>query len=95
MYMDTWISVPKSTPIDIPKNKSLKIQTDSIEVKVLPSSMYDDICTGYVCNTPPTYKHYAKGDKVMFHKDSIIESPEQEKLTISKTFKNNNTDNIK
>lgn len=90
--MDIWKSVPKSIPIDIPKNKSVKLQTDSTEVEVLPNSQYDDICTGYVYNTPPAYKHYTKGDKVMFHKDSIIESPEQEKLTISKTFKNNKSE---
>lgn len=74
IYIDSWASSTK--PIDIPKGKKVNrvsLRTESAEnVIVMPISFNEDLCTGVVENTPPLFKHYKKGDRVMFHRDNII-----------------------
>lgn len=73
MYLDSFHT--RTTPIDIPKNKKIEkvhLKTMSGEVVVSPASISQEILTGYVRNTPPPSKLYKKGDKVLFHKDNII-----------------------
>lgn len=80
MYLDCWVS--KTDPIAIPRMKkddkntikecTFELNTGSGDVYVTPCSMNSDLITGHVKCTPPKNKLYKKGDKVMFHKDNVI-----------------------
>jgi type IV secretory pathway VirB9-like protein len=74
MYLDKWYMNP-SKPIDIPvkKKMNVKLMTRSGDIDVNISSYNEDLISGYVNKTPPSTKIYKKGDKVMFHKDNIID----------------------
>jgi|UniRef100_A0A6C0BFY8 hypothetical protein len=72
MYIDLWEQT--NQPINIPVNKKCKmiIKTKSVDnLEILASSYSADLITGYIQNTPPSFKHYKKGDKVIFHKEHI------------------------
>ena len=80
IYLDQWKTniYNRSNPIDIPSNKrveKIQLQSNSGDIIVIPNSFIKEnkeLIVGIVDNTPPKTKHYKKGDKVMFHKDNVI-----------------------
>lgn len=71
MYIDTWRD--SSVPISIPRpiNAALNqhkivIGTPSTDYLVELESGSAEILVGKMVSTPPGYKHFRKGDKVIF-----------------------------
>lgn len=76
IYLDCWLS--KTEPIEIPNTQkktlecTFELLTGSGHIYVTPCSIHYDLIIGHVKYTPPKNKEYKKGDKVMFHKDNVI-----------------------
>lgn len=71
--LDEWIDNGKTKPIHIPKKDSkIVIGTYKNTYMVRVKSVSKDLVRGNIINTPPSYKHFRKGDDVIFHIDNIL-----------------------
>lgn len=72
--LDLWRERSRSVPIHIPrKGENVVIGTFTHEYMIKVCSISKAIVRGSVLNTPPKYKHFEKGDEVIFHIDNILD----------------------
>ena len=75
IFLDNWQeSQPPSQPIKIPipRHSKVIIGTPLHQYTVIIKSGSTELIRAIIISTPPSDKHFSKGDMVMFHIDNVL-----------------------